>query len=67
AEEDMRKTSLQSERLAAKRTSRNRQDVFAGLSQIAHHGAIAVPPFSLHVIQSFKNTTFDNSSRTIGP
>ncbi|WP_222434884.1 hypothetical protein, partial [Blastopirellula retiformator] len=42
AEEDMRKTSLQSERLAAKRTSRNRQDVFAGLSQIAHHGAIAV-------------------------
>ncbi|WP_186767771.1 hypothetical protein [Blastopirellula retiformator] len=39
----MRKTSLQSERLAAKRTSQKRQDVLAGLSQIAHHGAIAVP------------------------
>ncbi|EAQ81529.1 hypothetical protein DSM3645_28147 [Blastopirellula marina DSM 3645] len=38
----MLNNSRQDKRLAAIKQSRNRQDALAGLSQVAHHGAIAV-------------------------
>ncbi|EAQ81578.1 hypothetical protein DSM3645_28392 [Blastopirellula marina DSM 3645] len=48
----MLNNSRQDKRLAAIKQSRNRQDALAGLSQVAHHGAIAVEREPVASLQS---------------